>query len=534
MAYVDELDYDNAHIIGFDTAGTYQHFKKVETDPSQIIVELVQNHLDSKPYGQPNKIVISINKHPVKDPSGPILEGKDNSNDGIAGDYEKDIYKFIQAVKANSKKVNRPFKIGSKGIGMLQFTNIGKNVIFTSMYDGLIARFALFEKPSKDGPALGAFTQPIIKAATEENKKLFGIYENGTQVSFYGRPSELPWVQVKTVITKLQKEFAMRLIDNLNLEVIVNGERLEAPQEYKDHPPQLLGKTSNGSEIRGAIWGTEEGSGSITFHRGHEILENEPIAPTQCIGYVENWGLEPNTNRTAFIQDGVWNDTWNIVRSIVLKHPHIKSDPNSKRQQQDAQDMATLMLDDMIPKIPVEGGNTNAATKDQNTGDLHGTGTLGYRTKKKPDPDREIKERRKGWKRKKRSEVGENGTDDVTRSTNNKDKRKEERRLTLQPANYGDREPKYRLWRDRTPALLTDNLDNKESPIIMELFNNKKEAKTYNMMFGVLMGEISAETSDEIRMKQSDARVKMWESIGITAEKQKKLQDAIPVSVTTK
>ena len=86
-------------------------------------------------------------------------------------DYDDNVLELTKALKANSRKRLHKHRIGSKGIGMLQFPNIAPMILFTSMYNGLIARFALLEtKPEgaeKDRHTrVGAFTDPKIVAAS--------------------------------------------------------------------------------------------------------------------------------------------------------------------------------------------------------------------------------------------------------------------------------------------------------------------------------------------------------------------------------
>ena len=347
----DNIDFSKLHVIGFDHAGTYAHFKHQQTDLYEIIMEFFQNAIDSKDLGEPNKITVKRNRHPVADPKNePIFEGSDEGL-GICQDYDNNITEFIEALKADSRKPRKKHKGGSKGIGMLQYTNIGKTVVFTSMYEGLISRFALTET-NQSGKPLGAFTIPKTVAATDQNKQLYRIHENGTHVAFYDRDPGLPWIQTKKLITTTQKEYAMRLAENPDLQIIIDGKRVRAPDWIKNHPPELLFTTSKGYEVRGAIWADTKGNGNITYFRGHRVLERL-VDPRQCTGYLECWELKPDTPRVSFELDDTWVEIDSFLRQRLRQFPNIKDDPTHKKQLQNTTDMATAMLQDMIPQTPV-------------------------------------------------------------------------------------------------------------------------------------------------------------------------------------
>ena len=267
-----------------------------------------------------------------------------------------------------------------------------------------------------------------------------------------------------------------------NCQIFVNGKRVHALPEYKEHPPGLLFKTSKGYEVRGVYGLTPKGPETLCSSEVI-VLVNEYIDLRQCEGYAECWELEPDTSHISFVDNETTKEVVEGLRKIMKQFPSIKDDPEHKKQMEDLRQMASLMLADIIPPMPIDYGSLSDKTKQEQHGDLKGTGSQAIRPKSEPDPTREIK-RRRGGKHKKHHQIGRAGIDQIMVSDEEESKRRQEHQLYTKEVDYGSDKPLMKLFNEpgRSPALLTINKDNDEYRVYKETF--QKDTKSYKYLLG--------------------------------------------------
>ena len=505
--------FDNPQEIAFDSVAAYHHFKEQQTDLYEIMLEILQNAIDSTALDQPNKILVEIGTHPVPNPDvQPILRVTDEG-EGITRLHDFDIYKFIRALKAKSAKANLERALGSKGIGMLQFPNIAENILITSMYKGIIVQVLMFENER----GMLSFGDPVIKLqATDEDKEYYGMSKDGTKLEFFGRPKELDWIKGKGLATffkTVQEEYAVRFAENLKLDVIIGKKKVQAPSWIKEHPPEVLWTNSKDHEVRGAIWEDEKGAGVIKMYRGHKII-SPTVLMTKCTGYFENWDLKTSAPRTSFVEDREWFDTIKHLKEIMSKFPPVGQETDQK-EFKSVHDYMMKVLNP--PKVPTSYGGQTDNTKDDNTGDVNGADTTGYRKGKDPDPDREIKRRKKHDRdNENQTKIGSEGDDTVEKTSVKKSTRSENPLIEEGKNDYGPDRPLYLLFTDQKPWLLMCNIGNAEYELHKKM--NKKDIRAYHVSINNWIAEAYAQAmgkiTEEFRMELSTMRVEHWKADG--------------------
>lgn len=511
---VNPEDYENAEEIHFDDVMVYKHFKEQQTDTAEIILETIQNAIDSTELDKPNKIDIILGQHPVRNQdTEPVLRVTDEG-EGIARLHDFDIYKWIRALKAKSEKAIRERALGSKGIGMLQFPNIGDRIQITSMFRGMIVRVLMFEN---DRGMLSFGNVKMVPGATDEEKDFYGIHHDGTRFDFYYRDPNRSWIQGREIsifIKTVQEEYATRLAENEELQINVANRKVEKPQWIRDHPPQVLWINKEGHEVRGDIWADEKGTGVIKMYRGHKIMSTQPLM-TQCSGYMENWDLKTSAPRTSFVDSQELRDTAMHLKHIVGRFPACGQQTDEKEFKQ-LHDYALKAL--RPPPAPTAFGKNKDLTKDESNGDKDGTDITGYPTPKEADPKRKIK-RRKKHKRDNKNQVkaGQEGDDDIKKtSSSTKSTRSDNPALEEQKAKFGSEHPLITIFKDRVPWILAVNEDNDEYPLHQKL--RKTNPSEYRGIYNNWIAEADAEAdlkiTREYRMYVSRRRVQHWREVG--------------------
>lgn len=532
---------DTAHIIGVDLAGTHERFRKQNTDIYDIIEEALQNALDSKDIQKSHGIRIYRGRHPTNDPNQWVLKIVDQGG-GIAQEYQDDPNLFIEAKKASSEKTKKQFKTGFKGIGMFQFTEIGEKVVFRSMYNGLITKFSMILKATEDPKKpLTAFTRPVIVAATRENMIKYDIYENGTDIRFYDRPDHLPWIQSKKLIEKIRDDYAMRIVDNPQLAIVVfndhtdkRGTRVPPVERMVSNPPVTLGWITDekGQEhlVRGCIWKEEKSTGKLEAFRGHKI-EDVWWDNRQATGYFECWALDVDSAKHTLVVDKIYNEVRKLILGILQEFPRAKDEKTTNpKVAQKILEMAKIALAPLLPKIPTSKGGRENTTKNETIGDPDGTDKTGYRISPEPDPNRIVKPRPGGRGIKhdmhNQSHVSSTGDIPVKIQDENKDKRQNNPDLIFREATYNTPTPLFLFFKGQSgkgsifkPAELILCKNNAEYSWYNRLIEKPQGWSGAVQMYLQNFVEILQEDRDPsyaaIRLEQSAERVKMAQALGI-------------------
>ena len=135
-------DYSEAHELPVDLVGAHKQLRNLQDNIYGYIMEPAQNAYDSNDKGVHNIIEMKIG-HKEGDPDFVI---SDRGLSGITKDYEGDIDRFLDDMKATTEKVKRG--LNRKGIGMFQYTNIAPKVIITSMDQEMIYRIPMWVTPA--------------------------------------------------------------------------------------------------------------------------------------------------------------------------------------------------------------------------------------------------------------------------------------------------------------------------------------------------------------------------------------------------
>jgi hypothetical protein len=517
---VRDDDFSEETPFDVDKLGTHKRLRDIGDSVYDVIIEAVQNAFDSKEKGETNSLEIIIPTAPK--PNEPVLTVIDHG-DGITRDYDGDLNRFITARKAFSEKTKRTGTIGNKGIGMFQYTHIGKTVIITSMDRNprsgnpeMIYRLPIHETES----GYTAFGKVLTKPATEEYQEEFGLHHIGTKVEFYHRDSDQETIDEKILRKILRDQYTLLMAFNPNVTVLLNGKAIELPKWIKEHPPEFIARMSGARDpatiddynIMGAIWEDKNGSGEIRIYKDGNYVETYTFESRQCTGYLNLNILATNSTRKAILRDKRWKElTEKIVRQ-VSKFPKLEDESTDKGLTKNLTELAKRALMDILPKSPTAFGADQKKTKVEAIG-LKGTDTIGYRiTTTAPDPDRTIN-KRKPHKRnnanQSRVNCDVNGVP-IRKQSDDEDKRKEYQDLIELHRHAGESKPYVQLFYDRAPAELHFNLDNAEHVVMAK--SKRYEARVCIMQ--CQLAEIVAGIDQETRMKQSDARVKILKSMG--------------------
>ena len=324
---VRDDDFSEETPFDIDKLGAHKTLRDIEDYIYEVIKEVLQNGFDSKEKGEANTLEVIIPTAPK--PNEAVLTVIDHG-DGITRDYDGDLNRFLTARKAFSEKSKRVGTIGSKGIGMFQYTHIGKTVIITSMdkhprtgNPELIYRIPIHEAKS----GYTTFGKVVTKPATDEYQQLLKLHHVGTKVEFYDRDPEEEALDEKTLRKILRDQYTLLMAFNPNVTVLINQKALELPKWIKDHPPELIARMSGARDpatmddynIMGAIWEDSSKSGQIRIYVDGNFVEEYAFEGRQCFGYINLNILGVNSPRNAVLRDKRWKE-------LVQK--------NTKRSQQ--------------------------------------------------------------------------------------------------------------------------------------------------------------------------------------------------------
>ena len=501
-------DYSEAHEFQIDQIGVHKQLRNLQDSIYGYIMETIQNAYDSNDKGVHNVIEMKIG-HKEGEPD---FEISDRGQSGITKDYGGEIDGFLDDMKATTEKWKRG--LNRKGIGMFQYTNIAPDVIITSMDHEMIYRIPMYVTPA-GATAYGKVTR---KPRKENYEHEFEIFHPGTIVSFYNRDPKAEAITERELIKNTSEKYALRIYDNRKLvTTIVNGKTVSPPAWIEAHPPRFLQRMRGSHEIRGNLWFDEKGNGRIKIFQDGYLVEETPIEPRQCSGYLEINILETNAGRTRFGKDNeLWNDFKRRVQKLMQVFPRIQQEAQDEKHVKKVLDIAYDVL--IFNKAPTAFGGSKEVTKIETTGDRHDSEIVGYPVSPEPDPDRNIIQLTDTYTRnpENQTRIGEVGLDKVKKTGQEKGKRKENRALQFQENQHiGADKPLFCLYQDRKPWLLLENADNAEHAIYEQ---TKDQPRFHNCKLLDWFAELNSETSGEIdeknRMNLSRQRVHAWKVAG--------------------
>jgi hypothetical protein len=501
-------DYSEAHELQVDLVGVHKQLRNLQDSIYGYLMERLQNAYDSNDEGVPNMIEMKIG-HKEGEPDFVI---SDRGQSGITKDYNGDIDRFLDDMKATTEKLKRG--LNRKGIGMFQYTNIASNVIITSMDQEMIYRIPMWVTPA----GATAYGKIQRKPKNEKYEREFGIFHSGTIVAFHNRDPKAETITEKEVIKNVREKYALRIYDNhKSVTTIVEGRTVSPPPWIEAHPPRFLQRMTGGHDIRGNLWYDEKGNGHIKIFQDGYLVEEVQFEPRKCSGYLEINILETNAGRTRFGKDNeLWNDFKRRVQMLMQVFPRIQQEAQDEKYIKKVLDIAQSVL--IFNKVPTAYGGSKEVTKVQTTGDRHGSEMVGYPVSPEPDLDRNIIQRPGTHSRDptNQTRVGNLGMNSVKKTGQEKGKRKEYRALDFQENQHiGADKPLFCLYQDRKPWLLLENADNAEHAIYEQ---TKDQPRIHNCKLLDWFAEVNADTSGEIdektRMNLSRQRVLAWKVAG--------------------
>jgi hypothetical protein len=314
----DKIRYDDfsvENILPLDAKGVHETLRKLQYRIYDVIKEVLQNALDSRDKGLPNRVGVVVPEIPKE---GEPMVSVEDEGDSVTMDYDGNIQKFIEARKASSEKIKRRGAMGNKGIGMFQYTHIGSKVIITSMdrdrktgQPRLIYRIPLYVTQS----GFSAFGLVQTEPATPESMKEFGLDHPGTKVTFFDRDPEEEKIDEKELVKVLKDQYTVLLAMRPEVEVFINENRLELPKWIQDHPPKFIQRMSGAKtpedyekyDITGAIWGDENGTGETRLYVDGQLVQSFTFEARECTGYLNLNLLNVSSSRREILQDKIWN-----------------------------------------------------------------------------------------------------------------------------------------------------------------------------------------------------------------------------------
>jgi hypothetical protein len=419
-------DYSEAHELPVDLVGAHKQLRNLQDNIYGYIMEPAQNAYDSNDKGVHNIIEMKIG-HKEGDPDFVI---SDRGLSGITKDYEGDIDRFLDDMKATTEKVKRG--LNRKGIGMFQYTNIAPKVIITSMDQEMIYRIPMWVTPA----GATAYGKVQRKPRNERYEHEFGIFHPGTIVAFHDRDPNAEAITERELIKSIREKYALRIYDNRkSVTTVVDGKTVNPPAWLEAHPPRFVQRMRGGHDIRGNVWFDEKGSGRIKIYQDGYLVEEVQFEPRQCSGYLEINILETNAGRTRFGKDNeLWNDFKHRVQNLLQVFPRIQEEAQDEKHIKKVLDIAQSVL--ILNKVPTAFGGSKDVTKVRLTGDRQGSEMVGYPVSPEPDPGRNIIQRPTHTRNPtNQTRVGDQGTDNARKHGKRRARGRSIERLTFRRIN---------------------------------------------------------------------------------------------------
>lgn len=521
-----EADFSEAHPWGIDETGAHEHFSQSSGDDYAPVYEMFQNGFDAADYGIPNNVIALLDKS--GDPRNPFLTVIDCGPEGICKDYGGDIQEFIAAKKGTSNKVVRNMK--RKGLGMLQYANLGSKIIITSMDKDFIHKIPIFRHEKKN-----CYGKIWTKPTKDPYFNEFKIWQKGTRVACFNLHPHIDPLSPTLLRNTIAEKFALRLFDNPKVHAFVDDKMVTIPQWIQDHPPQVMAVSKDKShpfEIRGHIWADEKGNGRINVYQDGYLVEALQIDARKCKGYVEYNEPPTNNSRTAFVPSPQLTELKQWLRKELALHFDKTDVPTiDKREKDTAISVATAILGKYFNNTTYPGPIRDQPTKIfSTTTDPKGKDIVGYvvnpePTKQEPkgpnvnpttpNPDNAQK-------------VGEGlgeqhgGAMIKIQSTKEKGPRRETRPFEYTEQKLGPDKPLWNIQKGsgiKGFTLIIVNTDNAEYPMYKGLPGGQAKLLLMCMWLSEIDQNESGYTHnglpDHYRMKNSRFRVNAWNAYNL-------------------
>jgi hypothetical protein len=388
---------------------------------------------------------------------------------GITKDYNGDIKVFMESKKGKSNKV-KGRGIGHKGIGMLQYTGIGKTVLIVSQDNLNVYRIPMIK--NEDGiTGYGNWTAIPIRGITVEYRRELGVTHTGTKVYFFDPSPGRETIDVKKLEERLRLRYGVAIARYSKMAINVNAKQLTPPEYLLGHErrERLLLTLEGGKEIRGAIWDDEEGIGSVMIHVNGEHVEDHQFSPRRCTGWFDDvdGALDVDSGRHNVLKQGkAWNECKEkIVSECMARFPTIKEETerSDKDYVKQINEVLLRAIAPILPLMPSVAGQQQKRKKVKTKGDVQGDDEPGHEfhtpTKKLTGT---------GGTHSITSRIGNVGPEDVIRYSDDEDKRQQQGSLNTKAAHCGRGKPLLALSTEQVPYSL---LVNKDSPLFRYCFS---------------------------------------------------------------
>lgn len=515
-----DADLSEFHRWRIDELGSHKHYSELGGDP---VDEILQNAFDSNDKGVPNNISVLLDKS--GDPKQPFLTVIDEGRHGICKDYDGDINEFLAAKKATTEKTKRDLQ--RKGLGMFSYPNLGSPVIITSMDNDFIHRIPVF----RDKEGWNGFGKTVTKPNKDTYPREFQIYNNGTRVAVFNKHPQVEPLTAQTLRKTISERFAFKLYDNPKVHVYVDGKEVTMPSWIVDHPPQVMGLSSDHNpyhDIRGHIWEAPDGNGRINVYQDGYLVEALQIDARKVKGYLEYNRPPTNPERTGFPPSPELSELKQWLKEQLSVFPKVDAPCIDKKEKDAAIDVAMHVLGNYLKNFTYPGGTPQVTKSITTTTDPTGNDVIGYTFNPEP-PQPQGGGTPKGTINVDNvTKVGTGlGVEHGGKLVKIQDEKTQGPRRQTRPLDYTEQDvsPNSPLWilqkgtGTRGMPLLIVNRLNAEYP----MYKMMPGGMTKLIMMAMWMSEISMNEAsptrnglpDHYRMKHSRFRVDAWNSMNL-------------------
>src|SRR5207247_2025236 len=113
---------------------------------------------------------------------------------------------------------------------------ISKTQILISQDDEMIYYIPMTQNENGRPCYLKNITKPI----TSHRQQQYGIFHKGTIVKFYDPHETKPHIDVKKLISRIQKSFAIKILQNPNITITVNDQEIGLPDFMEGHEYRFI------------------------------------------------------------------------------------------------------------------------------------------------------------------------------------------------------------------------------------------------------------------------------------------------------
>lgn len=357
------------------------------TDPTEAFTECVQNSVDSilpplQELGHITKKEANLlpNENDIWIPDDRsddiVFMGQDHGL-STAKDYDYNINKFISAAKGTSTKREHPWSSGRKGVGMFQFLQLANKIEIVSQdtdHKGCIYRFYIYWG-LKDGKKFPFFSEPEYNNITPEFQKHFGIFRQGTKLTFFDATEATKGIHNlrEAATNKIRDTFGLIMARNPNLTIKINGDKLEPPRFMTKHKEVLIVPKLG---ITGNLYEDRNGMGEVEiFGQGGLCITSHQFHPRRRFsGYLVCPSWTPDTGRKQVKQDNYWKNSIDELNKFVEIFPIVQYADENTSSDKKVMDMFTSIipeaLRDLLPVALVQGSRNEKPAKRSGTGHI--------------------------------------------------------------------------------------------------------------------------------------------------------------------